>query len=326
MDYSFPRRICVAPMLDWTDRHYRYFIRLISKHTWLYTEMVTTGALLHGNVGRHLDFHLEERPIGLQLGGSEPAALAKCAAMAEKWGYDEVNLNVGCPSDRVQRGVFGACLMATPQLVAKCLTAMQEACSIDVTVKHRIGIDKLQDYDYVCRFVDQVAPSGCSTFIVHARNAWLQGLSPKENREIPPLNYEFVYRLKQDFPALQIIINGGIKTQADIAQHLSCVDGVMLGREAYHNPCCLLGADQCFFGDQGKARSRKEIVEAMLLYIEDELSAGKGTTLRHIVRHMLGLYQGVPGARRWRQMLSDAVLLRDAGPEQVRQAQESVGF
>lgn len=321
---TLSRRVCTAPMLDWSDRHYRYLVRLISRHSWLYSEMVTTGALLHGSVERHLDFDQTEQPLALQLGGSEPGDLARCAQLAEQWGYCEVNLNVGCPSERVQRGAFGACLMAEPGLVNECLSAMRDACGIAVTVKHRVGIDEVEDYDYVRRFVDQLRPSGCTTFIVHARNAWLKGLSPKENREIPPLKYEYVYRLKSELPGLQIIINGGITTQAQIDEHLHHVDGVMLGREAYHNPYALAGVDARYYNDNAQQLGRDEVVDAMLPYIERELSAGRGTTLRHIVRHMLGLYQGVPGARQWRRMLSDATLLKNAGPELVLKAREAV--
>ncbi|MBC7514382.1 MAG: tRNA dihydrouridine(20/20a) synthase DusA, partial [Herminiimonas sp.] len=237
------RRLSVAPMMDWTDRHCRVFHRQITRHTWLYTEMVTTGALLHGDVARHLDFSDEEHPVALQLGGSEPADLARSAKLGEKWGYDEINLNCGCPSERVQRGAFGACLMAEPQLVADCVKAMRDAVSIDVTVKHRIGIDANEGYDFMRDFVGTVAAGGARTFIVHARNAILKGLSPKENREIPPLRYEYAYQLKRDFPALEIILNGGVRTLADIDLHLPHVDGVMLGREAYHNPFLMAGFD-----------------------------------------------------------------------------------
>ena len=322
--FALPRRLSVAPMLDWSDRHYRYLARLISRQTWLYSEMVTTGALLFGSAERHLHFDLAERPLALQLGGSEPDDLARCAKLAEQWGYDEVNLNCGCPSERVQRGAFGACLMAEPALVNDCLSAMRDACNITVTVKHRIGINDVEDYDYVRRFVDQLRPSGCATFIVHARNAWLKGLSPKENREIPPLKYDYVYRLKRELPELQIIINGGITSHEQVDEHLRHVDGVMVGREAYHNPYFLAGVDQRYYGDTGAQLDRDAVVDAMLPYIERELSAGRGTTLRHIARHMLGLYQGLPGARQWRRMLSDAALLKDAGPELVLQARKAV--
>lgn len=304
------RRLSVAPMLDWTDRHYRYFARLITRHTWLYTEMVTTGALLHGDVPRHLRYHEAEHPIALQLGGSEPAELAQCARMAQQWGYEEVNLNVGCPSERVQKGAFGACLMAEPQLVADCVKAMRDVVDIDVTVKHRIGIDQIDSYDYMREFVDTVAEAGCRTFIVHARNAILKGLSPKENREIPPLKYDNVYRLKQERPELEIIINGGIKTNAEIAGHLQHVDGVMVGREAYHNPYLMASWDADFYGDASPVRSRGKVVEALLPYVAERLQ--DGSSVRHIARHVLGLFHGEPGGRQWRRLLSDAKELKDA--------------
>ncbi|MFC3530787.1 tRNA dihydrouridine(20/20a) synthase DusA [Vogesella facilis] len=297
-------------MLDWTDRHYRYFARLITRHSWLYTEMVTTGALLHGDVGRHLRYHEAEHPIALQLGGSEPAELAQCARLAQQWGYDEVNLNVGCPSERVQKGAFGACLMAEPQLVADCVKAMRDVVDIDVTVKHRIGIDHIDSYDYMREFVDTVAEAGCRTFIVHARNAILKGLSPKENREIPPLKYDYVYRLKQERPELEIIINGGIKNNAEIAGHLQHVDGVMVGREAYHNPYLMAGWDADFYGDASPVLSRGKVVEALLPYVAERLQ--DGSSVRHIARHVLGLFHGEPGGRQWRRLLSDAKELKDA--------------
>lgn len=312
------RRMSVAPMLDWTDRHYRYFARLISRHTWLYTEMVTTGALLYGDVERHLRFDEAEHPVALQLGGSDPAELAQCARLAQQWGYDEVNLNVGCPSERVQKGAFGACLMAEPQLVADCVKAMRDAVDIDITVKHRIGIDQIEHYDYLAGFVDQVAEAGCSTFIVHARNAILKGLSPKENREIPPLKYDYVYRLKRERPELEILLNGGVKTNADIAEHLRHVDGVMVGREAYHNPWLMADWDATFYGDDSTAVSRQQVVDAMLPYIRARLA--EGHKLRNIARHILGLFQGMPGARQWRRMLSDAKLLDGADEGLLLQA------
>ena len=312
------RRLSVAPMLDWTDRHYRYFARLITRHTWLYTEMVTTGALLYGDVERHLRFDEAEHPVALQLGGSEPSELAQCARLAQQWGYDEVNLNVGCPSERVQKGAFGACLMAEPQLVADCVKAMRDVVDIDVTVKHRIGIDQIEHYDYLAGFVDQVAAAGCTTFIVHARNAILKGLSPKENREIPPLKYDYVYRLKQERPELEILINGGVKTNAEIAEHLRHVDGVMVGREAYHNPWLMADWDAAFYGDDSTAVSRQQVVDAMLPYIRARLA--EGHKLRNIARHILGLFQGMPGARQWRRMLSDAKLLDGADEGLLLQA------
>ncbi|MFA1668982.1 tRNA dihydrouridine(20/20a) synthase DusA [Chromobacterium piscinae] len=311
----------VAPMLDWTDRHYRYFARQITRHAWLYTEMVTTGALLNGDVARHLRFDEAEHPIALQLGGSEPAELAACAKLAAEWGYDEVNLNVGCPSERVQKGAFGACLMAEPQLVSDCVKAMRDAVDIDVTVKHRIGIDQIEHYDYLREFVDTVAEAGCHTFIVHARNAILKGLSPKENREIPPLKYDYVYRLKRERPDLEILINGGVKTNAEIAEHLKHVDGVMVGREAYHNPWLMAEWDALFYGDESAGPERAAVVDAMMPYVTARL--GDGSNVRHIARHILGLFQGLPGARNWRRMLSDSKLLDGADAGLLRQAYEA---
>ena len=309
------RRLSVAPMMDWTDRHCRVFHRQITRHTWLYTEMVTTGALLHGDVARHLDFSDDEHPVALQLGGSEPADLARSAKLGEKWGYDEINLNCGCPSERVQRGAFGACLMAEPQLVADCVKAMRDAVSIDVTVKHRIGIDANESYEFMRDFVGTVADGGARTFIVHARNAILKGLSPKENREIPPLRHEYAYRLKRDFPALEIILNGGVKTLADIDLHLPHVDGVMLGREAYHNPFLMAGFDAAYYSDDRPAPLRSEVIRAMLPYIRAQLAAGQPhVRLNSVTRHMLGLVAGLPGARSFRQALSDSKRLAEGDP------------
>jgi tRNA-dihydrouridine synthase A len=291
-------------MMDWTDRHCRYFHRLLTRHTRLYTEMVTTGALLHGDVARHLRFNLEEQPLALQLGGSEPADLARAARMGEQWGYDEINLNCGCPSERVQRGAFGACLMNEPALVADCVKAMVDVVDVPVTVKHRIGIDKNEDYGFVRDFVGAVAQAGCGVFIVHARNAWLQGLSPKENREIPPLRYDMAYRLKQDFPSLQIVVNGGITNNLDIATHLQQVDGVMLGREAYYRPWLMTEWDALFYGDVHTPPVPEAVEEAMVLYMERAF-AEDGCPWYAIARHMLGLYHGRRGARLWRQVWSD---------------------
>ncbi|WP_353092991.1 tRNA dihydrouridine(20/20a) synthase DusA [Methylibium sp.] len=309
-----PWRLSVAPMMDWTDRHCRHFHRLLSRRTRLYTEMVTTGALLHGDVPRHLDFGPEEHPVALQLGGSEPDDLAACAKLGERWGYDEINLNCGCPSERVQRGAFGACLMAEPDLVADGVKAMRDAVSIPVTVKHRIGIDRTESYEFVRDFVGTVAAAGCEVFIVHARNAWLKGLSPKENRELPPLRYEWVYRLKRDFPALTIVLNGGVKTDDEIAAHLSQVDGVMLGREAYHHPWLMAGWDARFFGDAPLERDRTDVEAAMVRYMELQLLQGEPWS--RVSRHMLGLWNGMPGARRWRQVWSDH-RLKNEPPEVV---------
>jgi tRNA-dihydrouridine synthase A len=295
--------VSVAPMMDWTDRHCRYFHRAITKHTWLYTEMVTTGALIYGDVPRHLDFSEEEHPVALQLGGSEPADLAKAARLGEQWGYDEINLNCGCPSERVQKGAFGACLMNEPQLVADCVKAMRDAVTIDVTVKHRVGIDYTDDYGFVRDFVGTIADAGCATFIVHARNAVLKGLSPKQNREIPPLKYEQAYRLKRDFPHLEILINGAIKTTAEIDAHLQHVDGVMLGREAYHNPWWINDWDARYFGAPAEARDREEIESQMGDYMQRTVAARQQWS--HVSRHMLGLRNGLAGARRWRQVWTD---------------------
>lgn len=309
-------------MMDWTDRHCRVFHRQITRHTWLYTEMVTTGALVYGDVERHLRFSEEEHPVALQLGGSDPADLAKSARLGQEWGYDEINLNCGCPSERVQKGAFGACLMSEPELVADCVKAMRDAVSIDVTVKHRIGIDRNEDYGFVRDFVGTVAAAGCNTFIVHARNAILKGLSPKENREIPPLKYEVAYELKREFPDLEIIINGGIKSDAEIAAHLEHVDGVMMGREAYHNPYAMASYDSRFYGDERAAPSRTEVLEAMIPYIQAQLDqyASRGLKLNSMTRHMLGLMAGLPGARSFRRIMSDPKKLASADPRLLLEA------
>ena len=292
-------------MLDWTDRHCRYFHRLLTRRTRLYTEMVTTGALLHGDQPRHLDFNAEEHPVALQLGGSEPEDLAACARLAQTWGYDEVNLNCGCPSERVQRGAFGACLMNEAPLVADCVKAMRDAVDLPITVKHRIGIDRIERYDFVRDFVGTVADAGCEVFIVHARNAWLQGLSPKENRDIPPLRYEFAYRLKQDFPGLTIVLNGGVTSKEAIAQHLAHVDGVMVGREAYHNPWLMACWDTDFLGaSTNPAATRDEVEAAMVSYMQT-LAQTRGVAWSQVARHLLGLRNAQPGARHWRQVWSD---------------------
>ena len=310
-----PWRLSVAPMMDWTDRHCRYFHRLLSSKALLYTEMVTTGALVHGDVARHLDYNLEEHPVALQLGGSEPQDLAHCAKLGEQWGYDEINLNCGCPSERVQRGAFGACLMAEPQLVADCVKAMVDVVSVPVTVKHRIGIDKLESYDFVRDFVGAVSLAGCNTFIVHARSAWLKGLSPKENREVPPLRYALVHRLKQDFPDLNIAINGGITTNTQITEQLQKLDGVMVGREAYHNPWLLASWDADYFGAVPSGLTREDVEARMCDYMLREF-ASHGTPWSAIARHMLGLRHGLPGSRRWRQVWSDH-RLKDMHPRDV---------
>lgn len=299
---SLSRRFSVAPMMDWTDRHFRYFARQLSQRTLLYTEMVTTGALLHGDASRFLRHDESEHPLALQLGGSVPGDLAACAKLAEAAGYDEVNLNVGCPSDRVQNNMIGACLMAHPQLVADCVKAMRDAVGIEVTVKHRIGINGRDSYAELCDFVGQVSEAGCRSFTVHARIAILEGLSPKENREIPPLRYEVAAQLKQDFPELEIVLNGGIKTLEQCEAHLRVFDGVMLGREAYQNPYLLANVDQALFGSSAARVNRAEALRAMRPYIERHLA--EGGAMHHITRHVLGLGQGFPGARRFRQLLS----------------------
>ncbi|KFX67468.1 tRNA-dihydrouridine synthase A [Pseudomonas taeanensis MS-3] len=296
------RRFSVAPMMDWTDRHCRFFLRQLSRHTLLYTEMVTSGALLHGDRARFLRHSAAEYPLALQLGGSVPSELAACAKLAEEAGYDEVNLNVGCPSDRVQNNMIGACLMAHPALVADCVKAMRDAVSIPVTVKHRIGIDGRDSYAELRDFIGQVCEAGCQSFTVHARIAILSGLSPKENREVPPLRYDVAAQVKEDFPDLEIILNGGIKTLEACQTHLQTFDGVMLGREAYHNPYLLAQVDQQLFGSATPVISRIEAMQSMRPYIAQHLS--EGGAMHHVTRHMLGLGQGFPGARRFRQLLS----------------------
>ena len=302
-DISFNRKFSVAPMLDWTDRHCRYFLRLMSKHTLLYTEMVTTGAIIHGDRERFLDFNAEEHPLAIQLGGHNPVELAQCSQIAEDWGYDEVNLNVGCPSDRVQNGRIGACLMAEPGTVADCIKAMQDACSMPVTVKHRIGINGRESFEQLTEFVSTVADTGCDTFIVHARIAILEGLSPKENREIPPLKYDWVYRLKSLFPHLNIIINGGITTLDQVQEQLAHVDGVMVGRAAYQTPYLLAGVDRLLYQDHSPTPSRHEVIDQLIPYIEKQMAGG--AHLHHLTRHILGLFQGLPGARKFRRHLSE---------------------
>ena len=310
-------------MMDWTDRHCRYFHRLLTRHALLYTEMVTTGALLHGDVPRHLRFNPEEHPLALQLGGSEPADLAQCAKLGQDWGYDEININCGCPSERVQRGAFGACLMHEAALVADCVKAMVDVVDVPVTVKHRIGIDKNESYDFVRDFVGTVADAGCNVFIVHARNAWLKGLSPKENREVPPLRYDVVHQLKKDFPHLTIAINGGITQSAQVQEELHHVDGVMLGREAYHNPFWLAEWDATFFGASDAGVTRDSIELAMVDYMERE-AAAHGTPWYAIARHMLGLRHGMSGARKWRQVWSDHRLKSQTAREVMAIAQAHV--
>lgn len=324
-----PRKVCVAPMLDWTDRHCRFFHRQITRHAWLYTEMVTTGALLHGDVARHLDFSEEEHPVALQLGGSEPADLARCARLGERWGYDEINLNCGCPSERVQKGAFGACLMKESTLVADCVKAMRDAVSVDVTVKHRIGVDSMESYGFVRDFIGDVARADCRIFIVHARKAILGGLSPKENREIPPLNYEVVYQLKRDFPHLEIILNGGIASEADMDAHLRHVDGVMIGRAAYHHPWIMSNVDARYYGVTRLPPTRRAVLEAMIPYMEKQLAcygdkAGGRLRLHGMTRHLLGIAAGEQGARKFRQILSDPDRLALGDPHLLVQAMEAL--
>lgn len=313
-----PCRFSIAPMLDWTDRHCRYFHRLLSSQTLLYTEMVTTGAIIHGK-GDFLAYNEEEHPLALQLGGSNPKDLAHCAKLAQERGYDEINLNVGCPSDRVQNGRFGACLMADPELVAQCISEMNAVVDIPVTVKTRIGIDDLDSYQFLTDFVTTVSEKGgCEQFTIHARKAWLSGLSPKENREIPPLDYDRAYQLKRDFPHLVIAVNGGVKTLQESAEHLGHLDGVMVGREAYQNPYILAEVDSQLFGLDTPIKKRRQIVEEMYPYIEQQLS--NGSYLGHITRHMLGLFQHMPGARQWRRYISENAHKPSSGIEVVQAA------
>ena len=320
MENKINRRFCVAPMLDWTDKHCRYFYRLMSRHALLYTEMVTTGAILQGNQLRHLAFNAEEHPVALQLGGSNPQDLALCAKIAEDYGYDEVNLNVGCPSDRVQNGRFGACLMAEPALVAECVAAMREVVSIPVTVKSRIGIDERDSYAELTQFVADVAAGGCETFIVHARKAWLSGLSPKQNRHIPPLRYDVVFQLKQDFPQLEIIINGGIDSIDTALVLLNSIDGVMLGREVYHNPYLLSEVDSGLFGDFVPLQTRQDVVLALIPYVRQQLQ--QGVRLNTMARHLLGMFHGVKGARAWRRHISENANKQDADEQVLLRALE----
>jgi tRNA-dihydrouridine synthase A len=313
-------RLCVAPMMDWTDRHCRYFHRLLAPHARLYTEMVTSAALIHGNRLHLLEHSREEHPVALQLGGAEPDELARAAQHGAQAGYDEINLNAGCPSDRVQSGRFGACLMREPALVAECVRAMREAVNVPVTVKCRIGVDEQDEYEDLQRFAGHMADAGVRTLVVHARKAWLKGLSPKENREVPPLNYERVYRLKQDFPQFTVVINGGITNLESVREHLRQVDGVMLGRLAYHEPYALAEVDAALSG--GEPPPREQALRAMRPYIEAELA--RGTRLKNIVRHLLGLYHGQPGGRAFRRVLSERAHRDDAGWETIEAALEAV--
>jgi tRNA-dihydrouridine synthase A len=311
-------RLCVAPMMDWTDRHCRYFLRLIARHARLYTEMIPTGAILHGDAARFLRFDPAEHPVALQLGGADPDDLARCAELAARLGYDEINLNVGCPSGRVQSARFGACLMAEPELVARCVASMAAAAEVPVTVKTRIGIDDRDSYGFLLRLVEAVAAVGCGTLILHARKAILAGLNPKENREIPPLRYDVAHRVKRDFPALRIVVNGGIRTLAQAQDQLAQVDGVMIGREAYQNPYCLAAWQRALLGTAEPIPSREEVVRRLLPYVGRELA--EGTPLRAITRHLMGLFNGLPGARAWRRHLSEAAHRPDAGAEVILEA------
>lgn len=314
------RRLSVAPMMDWTDRHQRVFMRGLTKDTLLYTEMVVAAALLFNKdgPGRFLDYNEIEHPIALQLGGSDAKQLAECCRIAEKWGYDEVNLNAGCPSDRVSAGRFGACLMAEPDLVADCIKAMQDATSLPVTIKHRIGIDDLDTYEHLTGFVDTVAQTGCNTFIVHARKAWLTGLSPKQNRVVPPLRHDIAYKLKTDFPDLEIILNGQIKSIEEVQSHLEFVDGVMIGRAAYETPYIMAQADQVIFGGTHPLKDRFEVLENFMPYVEEQLA--NDVYLRHMAKHLFGLFQGIRGAKAWRRHLGENMLKNDADISVIRTA------
>ncbi len=312
--FSISHRFCVAPMLDWTDRHCRYFHRLLSRHARLYTEMVTCGALLHGSLPRHLNFNDQEHPVALQVGGSEPSELAQASRLATQWGYDEINLNCGCPSERVQKGSFGACLMAEPKLVADGVKAMRDASpDLLVTVKHRIGLDDNESFEFLADFVGTVAQAGCQLFIVHARNAWLKGLSPKQNREVPALRYERVLQLKATFPDCHFVVNGGIDDYTQVQGHIDQGLGVMVGRKAYQDPYFLSGIDQRFFDSQNAVPSRESVVKKMAQYLP--ISIEQGAPPKSATRHMLGLYNGLPRARLWRQRLSDPRWM-DADPVQ----------
>jgi tRNA-dihydrouridine synthase A len=317
-------RVCIAPMMDYTDRHFRFFIRLMTRHTRLYTEMLTTGALLHGDPRRHLEFNPAEHPVALQVGGSDPLELADCARLAASFNYDEINLNVGCPSERVQSGRFGACLMTEPGLVAKCVASMAAAAKLPVTVKSRIGVDQHDSYEQLAAFIRMVSEAGCSVFIIHARKAWLRGLSPKQNREVPPLRYDVVQQLKRDFPQLTIVVNGGIQTLQAMRDHLLSVDGVMIGREALANPYMLADVDRHYFDAHAEVLSREQILLAWLPYVTDEIS--HGVPLAVMARHALGLFKGCPGSRYWRRYLSQHTSLPEAGVETLKAAFSSMHY
>lgn len=317
-----PHRFCIAPMLHCTDRHYRYLARLLTKHSYLYTEMITTGALIHGDRDRWLQLHNGENPVALQLGGSKPNDMARCAELADEYHFNEVNINVGCPSDRVQAGKFGACLMLEPETVTQCIKTMQQVANAEITVKTRIGVDHQDQYDFLKNFVEHIASAGCKTVIVHARKAVLSGLSPRQNRSIPPLHYEYVYQLKQDYPSLNIIINGGIKIKHEIAEHLQHVDGVMVGREAYDNLYMLSEIDEFIYEKKGDALTRSEILDQYKSYIKAELD--KGTPLKVLTQHIFGLFNGMPGARLWRRHLSENIYAKDADIKVINEAEKFV--
>ncbi len=319
---SVNRTLSVAPMMDCTDRHARYFLRLLSRRLLLYTEMITTGALRYGDRERLLAYSPEEHPVACQLGGSDPAAMAASARLVEDWGYDEVNINVGCPSARVRSGAFGACLMAQPGTVADCVSAMVEAVAIPVTVKTRIGVDDNDSYDELVKFVDTVKQAGCRTFIIHARKAWLKGLSPRANRSIPPLRYDVVYRLKQDFPELEIILNGGVRSLHEAQRHLASTDGVMIGREAYHNPYMLAQAGRLLFAQTEQPPTRQMVLENYLPYVANQLA--QGVPLHRLTRHILGLFQGIPGAKAWRRHLSEGTAHGAGDISTIREAAKQV--
>jgi len=315
-------KFSVAPMLHCTDRHFRYLARLLSKQCFLYTEMITTGALIYGDRDRWLSLHQGENPVALQLGGSKPTEMAKCAELAEEYKFNEVNINVGCPSDRVQAGKFGACLMLEPEIVSSCIKTMKAATDIEVTVKTRIGVDKQDSYEFLQRFVEKIAKAGCKTIIVHARKAYLSGLSPRQNRTVPPLHYEYVYRLKQDYPELAFILNGGLKNKAEILNHLKELDGVMVGREAYDNPYFISDIDEIIFNDPADELSRFEVLGKYKIYMQSELD--NGVPLKILAQHIFGLFTGLPGARAWRRYLSEHIYAKDAGLEVINEAVESV--
>lgn len=316
-------RLCIAPMMEWSDRHYRYLARLMTKHTRLYTEMVTTGALIHGDRQRFLQFNTSEHPIALQLGGSDPLEMAQSAKWGEQAGYDEININVGCPSDRVQAGMFGVCLMRESKLVAECVQAMRNAVTLPITVKCRLGVDHDDSYDFLRDFIDAIREAGCNTVILHARKAWLKGLNPKQNREIPPLNYERVYQVKNDYPDLNIVINGGINSTEEVKLHLQKVDGVMIGRHAYKHPEFLLNIDMEIFDEQrDKQIFISEVINQYALYVEENLRAG--VPLKSMTKHILNLYQGVPGAKKWRRHLSENMHKSNANVDLIYQSLELV--